>query len=115
MLELNTLRAHLVRYASKQQTVSYQQLVTELAIKPPRSINTLTNALERITSEDALLQQPILAAIAVQKGNSKIPRDGFFAHLTTLGIYEGPENGPVAEMWHLEELHKVWKSHSHKK
>jgi hypothetical protein len=110
-LELNSLRAVLIDYAQQSKTASYQQLLKDLSIAPPRSIQKLTTALEHLTREDVLLERPILATIAVQKGEPFIPRQGFFQFLRELDIYNGADTGPVAEMWHLDEVQKVWKNH----
>ena len=44
----------------------------------------------------------------IQKGNEPIPRPGFFIKLKTLGVYQGTDRGPEAEMWHQNELERLY-------
>lgn len=108
MVDTNELRKVLISYAKQKQTVDYRSLTAQLGITPPQSINKTTQLLEACQEDDALLCQPQLASIVISKASDPIPRPGFFQTLIKLGIYTGKDHGPQAQMWHQNELEKVF-------
>ena len=109
MTDTAKLRDILIELAEQQQTITYQQLIKRCAISPPRSMHTLTNALEVLAAEDHKLNYPILSSIVIQKGSTAIPRDGFFMQLIELRLYNGPTQGNQAQMFHAQLLDEVWR------
>ncbi|TCS42641.1 hypothetical protein [Reinekea marinisedimentorum] len=106
--DTNDLRKVLIAHAQQQQTLDYKSLTKLLGITPPNSIHQTTQLLEACQQDDALLHQPQLAAIVISKASDPIPRPGFFQTLKNLGIYSGSEQGAEAQMWHQNELEKVF-------
>lgn len=106
--DTNSVRALLKRYAEKRQTLDYKSLADELGFVPPHTIQKTTALLEACQEDDALLGQPQLAAIVIQKQGANCPRPGFFQKLIDVGIYQGSDSGSQAEMWHQNELEKVF-------
>ena len=109
MTDTAALRQLLIELAEQQKTINYQQLIKRCSIKPPRSMQTLTHALEVLAAEDFKLGYPILSSIVIQKGSAAIPRDGFFMQLIELNIYSGPTQGSQALMFHSQLLEDVWR------
>lgn len=110
--DTNELRRVLIAYAQQQRTIDYKTLTNQLGITPPNSIHKTTALLEACQQDDALLCQPQLAAIVISKASDPIPRPGFFQTLKKLGVYRGAEQGSEAQMWHQNELEKVFEFYS---
>lgn len=110
--DTNQLRQILVDLAKKRATIDYKTLTTLLAFNPPNSIAKTTALLEACQTDDALLQQPQIAALVIQKSGDPCPRPGFFQKLTELGVYQGSDRGIEASMWHQNELEKVFNYYS---
>jgi hypothetical protein len=110
--DTNELRKVLVNYAKQRKTLDYKTLSNLLNIAPPQTIYKTTQLLEACQEDDALLGQPQLAAIVISKNSDQIPRPGFFQTLKKLGVYSGKEQGPQAQMWHQNELEKVFERYS---
>lgn len=99
------LRAYLEAVARRPQaTASYREALGALGIAPPRSMQKLTQALERSMSEDAAAGRALRAAVVVSGHGPALPRPGFFAHARSLGRYDGPEEGEEAARFHTREL-----------
>ncbi|WLD59322.1 hypothetical protein NFC81_05955 [Salinispirillum sp. LH 10-3-1] len=110
MLNLSHLRSLLKGVAETRSTLPYQAVIKALALKSP-AMKTLTQALETLQWEDAVLGRPQLTSVVVQKGK-EFPRPGYFLTANTLNLYAGPEDGTEAEMWHQDQLEKVWELYS---
>ncbi len=106
--DTNQMRSILLQYAQKRLTLDYKTLTQLMQFSPPGSIAQATALLEACQEDDALLGQPQLAAVVVQKTGNPYPRPGFFHKLESLNIYQGPDRGPQAQMWHQNELEKVY-------
>lgn len=85
-------------------TASYREALTALNIPPPRSMQKLTQALERSMAEDAAAGRALRAAVIVSGHGPALPRPGFFAHARRLGRYDGPDEGEAAARFHAREL-----------
>lgn len=107
-VDTNAMRFHLEEIAQRKETLDYKTLAERLSITPPGMIRKTTTLLEACQEEDALLQQPQLAAVIIQKTGKPYPRPGFFQQCRRLGLYIGPDEGPDAQMWHQNELEKVY-------
>ena len=108
MTETNHLRKILLSAVQSRTTLTYKTVTDQLEIQPPNSIQQTTQLLEACQEDDALLNQPQLSAIVIQKTGAPIPRPGFFQKLSELGIYSGKDRGAEAEMWHQNELERVF-------
>lgn len=106
--DTNQLRKILISYAQNRQTIDYKTLAEQLNFRPPNTIQKTTTLLEACQEDDALLKRPQLAAVVVQKNGTPCPRPGFFQRLTELDVYRGSDRGSDAQMWHQNELEKVF-------
>jgi hypothetical protein len=108
LIDTNKVRKTLVEHCINHQTITYKELANQLGIEPPHSIGQVVALLESCQEDDATLRQPQLAAVVIQKTGQNYPRAGFFQKLSELGLYSGPYQGPEAQMWHQNELEKVF-------
>ncbi|MBU2865167.1 hypothetical protein KO489_15010 [Reinekea forsetii] len=107
-IDTNSVRQLLEEFAKAREVVTYKELTERLAIAPPHSIQQLVQLLEACQEDDAALQQPQIVSVVVQKNGLNCPRSGFFQKLAALGLYQGPDQGPEAQMWHQNELEKAF-------
>lgn len=110
MTDTNALARELEALRREQCTLQYKPMAERLGLKPPRQIQQLAELLEAIQEDDALLKRPQRAALVIQKGPVPIPRQGFFQKLKALGVYRGADQGPEAEMWHQNELERLFET-----
>ena len=108
IITTNDVRQILMELALNKQTIDYKTLAERLGFTPPNTIAKTTALLEACQEDDALLQQPQLVSVVVQKNGAPCPRPGFFQKLNELGIYLGSDQGSAAQMWHQNELEKVY-------
>ena len=71
--------------------MTYQQVATALALKPPRTIAQVTQALEQLMREDAAQHQPFTAALVVSRRGDGMPAAGFFELAVSLGRFPADE------------------------
>lgn len=109
IIDTNLLRRHLIRTAQKKSLTDYHLLATELGLKAPQIGQKLLRLLAACQEDDALLERPQLAALVVEKGGARVPKPEFFQKLTELTLYTGKTRGPEAQMWHQNELEKVYR------
>lgn len=107
-IDTNKMRAILLKIAELKTTIDYKTLAEQLGFAPPKTIAKTTALLEACQEDDALLNQPQLASVVVQKNGARYPRPGYFQKLTELGLYQGKDQGSAAQMWHQNELEKVY-------
>lgn len=115
LTDTNTLHKLLLQCAQNGELKSYKTMIDDLAIPPGHSMRTLTAMLEACQEDDALLNRPQLASLVIQKTGKPIPRAGFFIKLTELGLYDGDQEGPAAEMWHRNEVERVFRYYQGKR
>lgn len=101
-LLLAELEAALRAQARLGRPIGYLALAAKLMLAGPHRIHRLTQALEVLARRDLAAGRPLLATLAVSR--SGIPGRGFFQLLSSLGGYQGPEEGPEARRWHGEAL-----------
>lgn len=106
---LNTATSLLEKQAALGQTLTYREFANALGICSPPIIKTCTDLLETLMAQDCHLNQPILAALVVQQGRSRIPRLGFYQTLSSLNLYNGQPEGDEALQWHQNEIMKLKK------
>jgi hypothetical protein len=106
--DTNQVRALLVEIAQNKGLTDYKTLSERLGLRPPNTIQKTTNLLEACQEDDALLQRPQLVSVVIQKNGAPYPRPGFFQKLSELGVYSGEDRGAQAQMWHQNELEKVY-------
>ncbi|TQV79622.1 hypothetical protein [Denitrobaculum tricleocarpae] len=98
------IRRVLLACAQTGIPVTYRDLVAQAQVPPPHSIHNTTLELESLIREDHSAGRPLLAALAVSRGNPGLPGHGFFHLLAELGRYDGPERGPEAAAAFEREL-----------
>ncbi|WP_420403845.1 hypothetical protein [Nisaea sp.] len=98
----------LERHACAGRLIAYATLADEAGIPRPHAIHKLTDALERLISQDHADGRPLRAAVAVSKSRGGLPGPGFFQHCRALGLYFGPDRGPQAETFHRLELDRLF-------
>lgn len=98
------IRQVLQSCAQAGSPISYRDLVARAQIPPPHGIHKTTLALEDLVRKDHAAGRPLLAALAVSRGNPGLPGHGFFFLLGELGRYDGPERGPEAAAAFEREL-----------
>ena len=108
LIDTNLVRKILTERCTNRLVITYKDLAILLGIAPPHSIQQLVMLLESCQEDDAVLQQPQIASVVVQKTGLNYPRAGYFQKLSSLGLYSGPDQGPEAQMWHQNELEKVF-------
>lgn len=97
------LREVLRDHAAAGETVTYQELARRTSFTGPQTIHRVTLLLEAMARQDHTAGRPLLAAFAVSRV-SGIPGRGFFQLLSSLGRYDGPDQGPEAAAQHAREL-----------
>ncbi|WP_320822627.1 hypothetical protein [Reinekea sp.] len=107
--DTNALRQLLIGCAQQRSTLDYKSLTAQLGFRPPNSIAQSTTLLEACQEDDALLELPQLVSVVIQKNGARCPRPGFFQKLTQLGLYQGQDSGAAAQMWHQNELERVFR------
>lgn len=99
------IREVLLTCARAGTTIPYRELAARAQVPAPHSIHNTTLALEDLIREDHAADRPLLAALAVSRGNPGLPGRGFFMLLKELGRYDGPEQGPEAAGVFDREIH----------
>lgn len=90
----------LLPIAQAGDTITYQGLATELALKPPHTIHRVTLALEALMAVDAQAGRPPLAVVVVSRARGGLPAPGFFLAARRLGFIAPAEHAPA-------ELHRA--------
>lgn len=107
------LRFHLENLARDGKTISYRELAILAAVTKPQVILKVAEALEEIIREDHVAGiETSIASLAVSHANPAIPRAGFFMLLRELGLYNGPDEGTQAAIFHTDYIAKVFKRYS---
>ena len=73
-------------------------------LRPPNTIQQVTEALEQLMAEDAVAERPFIAAMVISKARGGLPAPGFFDCAARLGRYSGDETGLTAGVFHAVEL-----------
>ena len=102
------LRAFLENAAKRRVPITYQELAKAVQILPPRSINQVTEAVERLMEEDAAADRPFIAALAISKARGGLPAPGFFECARRLDRFAGDPDGQDAWSFHAAELNAVF-------
>lgn len=96
-----TLREFLKQLAREQRVpIIYRDLAVALDLSPPHTIQQLTSSLERLMTEDASQDRPLIAALVIAKARSGLPGAGFFDCAQRAGLYSGSSSGADAEAFH---------------
>ncbi|MEC9483776.1 MAG: hypothetical protein UMU75_10755 [Halomonas sp.] len=81
--------------------VTYRQLAETLGLRPPRTIQRVTQALETLMREDAQHGRPFIAALVVSRRGEGLPAQGFFDLAVVLGRFS-PDPAKHAEAYRRE-------------
>ena len=98
------LRAHLQACATQRLPITYQEAAKGLMLRPPNTIQQVTEALEQLMDEDAVAERPFIAAMVIGTARGGLPAPGFFDCAVRLGRYSGDATGPDAGVFHAAEL-----------
>ncbi len=85
--------------------MTYQQVVVALALKPPRTIAQVTQALEQLMREEAAQQKPFTAALVVSRRGEGLPAAGFFELAVALGRF--PADAALHESAYRAEFQRA--------
>ena len=99
------VRAFLESVAKCRTPITYQELAKALDVLPPHSIHQVTEALERLMEEDAAVDRPFIAALAISRARDGLPAPGFFDCARRLGRFA---DGQDARAFHAAELVAVF-------
>lgn len=89
------------------ELLTYRQLMEVLALPTPR-MQSLARLLEQLAEQDARQGWPLRSALVVSQTDSNLPRPGFFQHLAEAGIMPEPADLAAAELWHAQEVRRVF-------
>ena len=103
---LAKLRAELEGLARAGRTVTYAELAERSSFPPPHRIHRMTEMLETMMRQDHAAGRPLLASLVVSR-TGPMPQRGYFALLSELSRYDGPDSGPDAAAAHQRELSAV--------
>ena len=103
---MQTLRAELEGLARAGRTVTYAELAERSNFPPPHRIHRMTEMLETMMREDHAAGRPLLASLVVSR-TGPLPQRGYFALLSELSRYDGPDSGLEAAAAHQRELSAV--------
>lgn len=81
--------------------MTYQQLAEALALRPPRTIQRVAQALEALMREDAAQGRPFIAALVISRRGEGLPAQGFFDLAVALGRFPADPTRH-AEAWRKE-------------
>jgi hypothetical protein len=98
------LREDLQKIAAQRVPITYRELAKAVGLTPPNTIHQVTEALDYLMTEDAAMDRPFIAAIAISKARGSLPGSGFFASAARLGRFAGAAAGPEAWAFHVGEF-----------
>jgi uncharacterized Zn-finger protein len=98
------VRKYLQEIAGQASPITYLALGKALQLLAPQVIHRLTEALERLMTEDAAGGHPFIAALVISRVRGGLPARGFFDCATRLGRFHGDATGPAASSFHREEI-----------
>ncbi len=105
--DLTTAAEQLLRQNARNlECMSYQAFAEKLGVTTSPIIAQVTALLEQSITRDNARNQPVFAALVVQK-KGDIPRPGFFQALYELGVCDKLLMGEDAIKWHQNELLKI--------
>ncbi|WP_048306757.1 hypothetical protein [Halomonas sp. PR-M31] len=97
---------HILETAPREALpMTYQQLAEALALRPPRTIQRVAQALETLMREDAAQGRPFIAALDVSQRGEELPAQGFFDLAVELGCFPTDPAQQTEAYW--EELRQV--------
>ena len=104
MIAAPALDAALAHLAASGRITTYGALALDLGLDGAGRIARLTSALEQTMELDARAGTPLRAARVVGRTSGGLPARGFFAKARALGLYGGPDDGPLAQAFHARQL-----------
>jgi hypothetical protein len=104
VIDPRALDAALAELAATGRTTTYGALAQDLGLDGAGRIARLTAALEATMEQDARAGAPLRAARVLGRVSGGLPARGFFAKARDLGLYDGPDDGPQARIFHARQL-----------
>lgn len=105
--QMSELLALLAQSAQQKRTLTYRQLITELALPVP-AMQRLTYLLEQLTQRDWLQQQPLRSALVVSQRPPYLPKQGWFSYLQQLDAQLTFADPVEQATWHQAQLQRVY-------
>ena len=90
--------------AAGDRLITYAELADAAGLQGKHRINRLTLWLESTIEADAAAGTTLRAARVISRARGGLPAPGFFMKCGTLGLYDGPADGPQAYAFHLNCL-----------
>ncbi len=84
--------------------VTYAELADAATIPPPNRIHKLTLWLETTVVADHQAGHKLRMARVISRSRGGLPAPGFFIKCRELGLYDGPDDGPLAQAFHMNLL-----------
>lgn len=84
--------------------ITYAELADAAQIAGRNRIHRLTMWLEACIEADHAAGVPLRAARVISRSRGGIPAPGFFIKCQDIGLYNGPVDGPKAQVFHLNLL-----------
>lgn len=103
-MTLTGLDAALARLAETGTTTTYGALAADLGLDGAGRIARLTAALEETMTQDARAGRGLRASRVLGRTSNGLPARGFFMKARALGLYDGPDDGPLAQAFHAAQL-----------
>jgi len=94
----------LASIAAGDRLITYAELADTAGLQGKHRINRLTLWLESTIETDAAAGTTLRAARVISRARGGLPAPGFFMKCSTLGLYDGPADGPQAYAFHLNCL-----------
>lgn len=109
--QMSELLVVLTQAAQQERTLTYRQLITELALPVP-AMQRLTYLLEQLTQRDWLQQQPLRSALVVSQRPPYLPKQGWFSFLQQLDAELTFVDSVEQAAWHQTQLQQVYAAFS---
>ena len=88
--------------------ITYAELADTAALPGPQRIHQLTMWLEDLMRHDHHAGNALRAAVVISRNRAGLPAPGFFILCRNLGIYNGPDQGDDAALFHRDMLARLF-------
>ncbi len=84
--------------------ITYAELAEAAIVPPPHRIHKLALWLEKTLLSDHHAGHTLRMARVISRSRDGLPAPGFFIKCRELGLYDGPDDGPLAKAFHMSLL-----------
>ena len=89
---------------ASDKLITYAELAEAAIIPPPHRIHKLALWLETTLVSDHQAGRRLRMARVISRSRDGLPALGFFIKCRELGLYDGPDDGPLAQAFHMNLL-----------